>query len=286
MFERIGDPLRTRVLIIDDEIGEATTDGRAIRGIAEALRAQRVDVIEARSADDGLAAAQADAGLHAIILDWRLRDDTATNAGAIRILEAVRARDTAIPIFLTADRDEASTVPLAVMRLADEFVWTLEDTGGFIAGRVLAAVRRYEAQILPPMAAALFKFARTHEYSWHTPGHAGGTAFLKAPAGRLFAEHFGEALLRSDLSISVAELGSLLDHTGAIGVLRYQWVVHRQSNHLHGVPHGGRPGAVRSQLSQVDRPRSDADRRRADLPAADSQPLRHHRSYPSIAAHT
>jgi arginine/lysine/ornithine decarboxylase len=56
-----------------------------------------------------------------------------------------------------------------------------------------------------------------HEYSWHTPGHTGGTAFLKSPAGREFFRFFGEALLRSDLSISVPELGSLLDHSGAIG---------------------------------------------------------------------
>jgi arginine/lysine/ornithine decarboxylase len=61
------------------------------------------------------------------------------------------------------------------------------------------------------------RFARTHEYSWHTPGHAGGIAFLKHPAGRAFFEFFGEELFRSDLSISVGELGSLLDHSGPIG---------------------------------------------------------------------
>jgi arginine/lysine/ornithine decarboxylase len=35
--------------------------------------------------------------------------------------------------------------------------------------------------------------------------------------GRIFYDYFGENLLRSDLSISVGELGSLLDHTGPIG---------------------------------------------------------------------
>jgi lysine decarboxylase/arginine decarboxylase len=60
-------------------------------------------------------------------------------------------------------------------------------------------------------------FARVYEYSWHTPAHAGGTAFLKSPVGRAFYEYFGENLFRSDLSISVGELGSLLDHSGPIG---------------------------------------------------------------------
>ena len=35
--------------------------------------------------------------------------------------------------------------------------------------------------------------------------------------GRIFFDYFGENLLRSDLSISVGALGSLLDHTGPIG---------------------------------------------------------------------
>jgi arginine/lysine/ornithine decarboxylase len=71
--------------------------------------------------------------------------------------------------------------------------------------------------MLPPLAAALMKFSQEYEYSWHTPGHTGGTAFLKSPVGRIFFDYFGENLLRSDLSISVGALGSLLDHTGPIG---------------------------------------------------------------------
>lgn len=67
------------------------------------------------------------------------------------------------------------------------------------------------------MFKALAKFSKVHEYSWHTPGHTGGTAFLKAPAGRDFFDFFKEPVFRSDLSISVGELGSLLDHSGPIG---------------------------------------------------------------------
>jgi hypothetical protein len=99
----------------------------------------------------------------------------------------------------------------------DDFIWLLEDTTDFISGRIFAAIERYRDRILPPMFAALADFASLHEYSWHTPGHAGGTAFLKSPVGRAFFEFFGESLLRSDLSISVGELGSLLDHSGPIG---------------------------------------------------------------------
>jgi arginine/lysine/ornithine decarboxylase len=71
--------------------------------------------------------------------------------------------------------------------------------------------------MMPPLAAAMMRFNQDHAYSWHTPGHAGGTAFLKSPVGRVFFDYYGENLLRSDLSISVGSLGSLLDHSGPMG---------------------------------------------------------------------
>jgi arginine decarboxylase len=116
-----------------------------------------------------------------------------------------------------AERGEATAIPVEVMEMVDEFIWTLEDTAAFVGGRVAAAIRRYFEVMMPPLANALMKFSQEYEYSWHTPGHTGGTAFLKSPIGRIFFDYFGENLLRSDLSISVGSLGSLLDHTGPMG---------------------------------------------------------------------
>lgn len=207
-----------KALIVDDELNDATSWGRASRALATELRARHVEVLTATSPADGAAIVVSDAGLNAILLVWSfLGDDAATHKRASSLLELVRSRYPWIPIFLMAERDEASTIPLDAMQMANELVWTLEDTPSFIAGRVVAAISRYRDHILGPMASALFKFAGISEYSWHTPGHSGGTALLKSPAGRAFYDYFGENLFRSDLSISVAELGSLLDHTGPIG---------------------------------------------------------------------
>ncbi len=41
-----------------------------------------------------------------------------------------------------------------------------------------------------------------------------GTAYQKSPVGCLFYDFFGGNTLKADVSISVTELGSLLDHTG------------------------------------------------------------------------
>ncbi|HTR76460.1 MAG TPA: Orn/Lys/Arg decarboxylase N-terminal domain-containing protein, partial [Gemmatimonadaceae bacterium] len=136
---------------------------------------------------------------------------------ARRLISFVRSRNDKIPIFLMAERGEASSIPIDVMEMVDEYIWTLEDTAAFVGGRVVAAIRRYLEVMMPPLAAAVMKFSQEYEYSWHTPGHTGGTAFLKSPVGRMFFDYFGENLLRSDLSISVGALGSLLDHTGPIG---------------------------------------------------------------------
>ena len=208
--------LSMRALIVDDELGLPTAEGRAARALVQELQGRSIEVIEAISCEDGTSAFVSDSAIHVVLLDWTLADDK-NHAKARGFLELVRSRNDKIPIFLMAERGEASAIPVEVMEMVDEYVWTLEDTAAFVGGRIAAAIRRYVDAMLPPLAAALMRFSQEYEYSWHTPGHTGGTAFLKSPVGRMFFDYFGENLLRSDLSISVGSLGSLLDHTGAIG---------------------------------------------------------------------
>jgi arginine decarboxylase len=218
MIERRTKRIHFKTLIVDDDLGQPTAGGRALRALTDELGTWEIDVVEARSAEDGMSVIVSDAALHSILLDWDLEDDDVrTHSKILALVKLVRSRDDKVPIFLMAEREEASEIPVNVMQMADEFIWKLEDTAGFIGGRIRAAMERYRDNLLPPMTAALAKFRFVHEYSWHTPGHTGGTAFLKSPVGRVFYDYFGENLLRSDLSISVGELGSLLDHTGPIG---------------------------------------------------------------------
>src|SRR3954471_5532713 len=239
MIERSIKRLSMRALMVDDELTAVTAEGRAARALEHELKSRAVEVIGAASAEDGTSVVVSDSAIHAILIDWTLADQNGqTNTGnghgkgqgnghgngrahshdnAINLLKLVRSRNDKIPIFLMAERGQASSIPIDVMQMVDEYIWTLEDTAAFVGGRVAAATRRYLELMLPPLATALMHFAQTYEYSWHTPGHTGGTAFLKSPVGRVFFDYFGENLLRSDLSISVGELGSLLDHTGPIG---------------------------------------------------------------------
>src|SRR6185295_7789858 len=185
MIQRSTKRISMRALMVDDELGTTGAAGRAARTLVQELQARSIEVVEATSAEDGISAASADSAFHVVLVDWCLGENDEDHSGARNFLQFIRSRNDKIPIFLMAERGAAATIPIEVM--------------------------------LPPLAAALMRFTQEYEYSWHTPGHTGGTAFLKSPVGRVFFDYFGENLLRADLSISVGALGSLLDHSGPMG---------------------------------------------------------------------
>jgi arginine decarboxylase len=205
-----------RVLVVHNGTDVATADGRATAALIGALRDRDIDVIDAASASEAQAQIAMHSLLQAVLIDWDLAGAKRHEA-ARGIIAEVRARAARLPIFLLATSGAVNNMSADVLSEVNDYVWLFEDTPDFIGGRVVAAVDRYRATLLPPMFKALANFAHRYEYSWHTPGHAGGTAFMKHPAGRAFVEFFGEELFRSDLSISVSEVGSLLDHSGPIG---------------------------------------------------------------------
>jgi hypothetical protein len=138
--------------------------------------------------------------------------------------------------------------------MAREVVLVLEDTPAFIAGRIDFAWRRYVETLLPPFFEALVEFANTYEYSMHTPGHAGGAAFRKTPVGKAFYDFYGENLFRTDLSVSVGELGSLLDHSGP-------------SPNRSATRRGSSGPRRRSSSSTAPRPRTRSSRTARSSPA-------------------
>jgi lysine decarboxylase/arginine decarboxylase len=203
-------------LLVGSPPDKRTVFGRALNQLISDMEARSISLLVSESLGDASSILQSDPAIQCVLLNWEI-DESDGHQDCIDLLISLRERNTRVPVFLISDRSTASSIPLVVMQHADDFIWLPEDTSRFLSGRILAAIERYRQAVLPPMFGALLKFARTYEYSWHTPGHAGGTAFLKSTAGRAFYEFFGENLLRSDLSISVSELGSLLDHSGPIG---------------------------------------------------------------------
>jgi arginine decarboxylase len=188
---------------------------RSAEDVGQVLRKHGLDVELVGSLEDAEIAMRADPSYCCVILGWGLCE--ANLAQAQQMIQLIRRRTTQLPIILGMSQEHQSRVPLELVENIDGFIWQPEDSPEFVAGRIEAAARRYLDNILPPFFGALVNFANTHEYSWHTPGHTGGTAFMKTAVGRSFIDFYGEQMLRSDLSVSVDELGSLNDHSGPIG---------------------------------------------------------------------
>lgn len=206
------DIARAFPVLVAAEVVPDRAEARNAREIEQRLQAKDLRVVWASSLFDAETALASDAGFSCVVLSWGLC--AGDLAPGLRVIDLIRRRTSGLPILLAMTREDRSRVPLAYVENMDGLIWVPEDSPDFIAGRIEAAARRYLDTILPPFFGALVNFAETHEYSWHTPGHTGGTAFMKSAVGRTFLEFYGEQMLRSDLSISVGALGSLNDHSG------------------------------------------------------------------------
>ena len=98
--------LHPRALVVDDELGNPTAEGRAVRALVAEMRDRGIEVIEAASADDGESVVVSDAAIHAILVDWSLEGDRG-HRKARALIQRVRSRNDKVPIFLLAERGEA-----------------------------------------------------------------------------------------------------------------------------------------------------------------------------------
>ncbi|MBS0431853.1 MAG: lysine decarboxylase [Proteobacteria bacterium] len=205
------------VVIIDADYESPRINGILIRALADELRDNDQRVLCGLTMDDARAGARTYVAASAVLISI---DGTEESDGEfLRLLAFLREhsqRRAGLPVFLYGERRTIEKVPSNVLKYVHGYIFLFEDTKSFIARQVMRAADDYMAKLLPPFFKALIHHAAESNYSWHTPGHAGGVAFTKSPVGRALHQFFGENTLRSDLSISVPELGSLLDHSGPI----------------------------------------------------------------------
>jgi arginine decarboxylase len=205
------------IAIIDEDFGGQQAAGRGMRRLASAIEQEGFRIVS------GLSYADAHQLVNVFNNEacWLISVDGAeANTKQWDVLEEIlaakRSRNNRLPIFLFGDDRTAEMVPTRVLKHANAFMRLFEDSDEFIARAVARAAKLYLERLPPPMFKALMEYTLHGTYSWHTPGHGGGIAFRKSPVGRLFYEFFGENTLRSDISVSVGSVGSLLDHTGPI----------------------------------------------------------------------
>ncbi len=205
------------IVIIDADYDSPRINGILIRALADELRHNDQRVLCGLTLDDARAGARTYVAASAVLISI---DGTEENdeqfQQLLAFLREQSKRRADLPVFLYGDRRTIEKVPSKLLKFVHGYIFLFEDTKSFIARQVMRAAEDYMARLLPPFFKALIHHAAESNYSWHTPGHAGGVAFTKSPVGRALHQFYGENTLRSDLSISVPELGSLLDHTGPI----------------------------------------------------------------------
>ncbi|MEZ2682227.1 arginine decarboxylase [Providencia rettgeri] len=207
-----------RALIVYTELtDDDSVISHAVARLASELNDEHVETVIIRNFEDGMAYIRSNTSIDCLLYG-RDMSDKQEQTQANQLITQLHRRQEDVPVFLLSDREEALTAfDRKMMEQVDEFAWILEDSADFIAGRVLAAIIRYRANLLPPLMKSLIKYSDVHEYSWAAPGHQGGVGFTKTPAGRIYHDFFGENLFRTDIGIERVAVGSLLDHTGAFG---------------------------------------------------------------------
>ena len=205
------------VVIIDNDYKSEQMCGILIRQLSEEMQSQGMKVIGGFSIEDASQAILTYSEVSAVLISIEGTEESRQLFDQLRaLIKHIHQRNDDLPVFLCGERNSISLIPTDLLPEIRGVVYLYEDTKRFVAKQIIRAANEYIDQLLPPFFKALIKHAAESNYSWHTPGHSGGVAFTKDPVGRAFHQFFGENTLRSDLSISVPELGSLLDHTGPI----------------------------------------------------------------------
>lgn len=176
------------------------------KSLTSSLESRGYTIIHSDSISDSLATLKHNARVVLYLFDWE--------SYAISDIEEFAQVNPDIPVFAVYSIHTEIDLELSNFKLNLDFLQydqhlIIEDTN-----RIEIAITNYIDKIVPPFTKELMRYVHENKYTFCTPGHMGGTAFTRSPVGSLFYDFFGENTFKADISISVPELGSLLDHSG------------------------------------------------------------------------
>lgn len=207
---------RLPLLLVNDPREHSSIDFDTVSGLLAELRSRGVEDVEANGIEDARAVFHANPAVGAILIVWDHVAGTDRSHDLYAFAQEVRRLNDQVPLFVLTQRLSIDAFPLDLHALLTGCLWAGEDEVSFLAGHISTAMAHYRTELLPPFFGKLLDYVDSSRYAWHTPGHMGGVAFLKSPVGRIFHDFFGENVLRADLSSSVPELGSVLEHEGVV----------------------------------------------------------------------
>ncbi|EIU0547377.1 lysine decarboxylase, partial [Escherichia coli] len=170
------------------------------------LRKKGFNIVESTSVDDLLDLVRNNPQVAGVVFDW--------DSYSLDLCTQISTLNEMLPLYAFANTYSTLDVSLSDLRMNIQFFEYVLSTADDISSKISQGTEKYINAILPPLTKALFNYVKEGKYTFCTPGHMGGTAFQKSPVGSLFYDFFGSNTMKSDISISVSELGSLLDHSG------------------------------------------------------------------------
>ena len=127
-------------------------------------------------------------------------------------LERVESTAFGIPVVIL---NECGEVDPTLIGRADSIIDCKADDAKLYGRQIDTLALKYEKKVLPPFFGSLEEYVGNGYAQFDCPGHQGGAFFRRHPAGREFAEFFGENIFRSDLCNADVSMGDLLIHEGA-----------------------------------------------------------------------
>ncbi|TGD73392.1 lysine decarboxylase [Mangrovimicrobium sediminis] len=235
---------RFPIVIIDEDFRSENSSGLGVRALAQAIENEGIEVMGVNSPGDMASFAQQSSRASAFILsidDEEFSTPEGEEEALTRLrdfVNEVRFKNQDVPIFLYGETRTSQHITNDILRELHGFIHMSEDTPEFVARYIIREARDYFKTVAPPFFRELVNYAQDGSYSWHCPGHSGGVAFLKSPAGQMFHQFFGENMLRADICNSVDEVGSLLDHTGPVAASERNAARIFNTDHLFFVTNG------------------------------------------------
>lgn len=177
-----------------------------IHDLNNALKGRGFEVVFASDAEDLMRIVENNARLCGVIIDW----DTCPKD----LCQRIHAFNNFLPVYAFSNSDDVTDASMEDLKFNVEFFEYGLSCAEDIALTISQKTQEYVDAITPPLTRALFRFVDQGKYTFCTPGHMSGTAFQRSPIGTIFYDFFGANTFKSDISVSVGELGSLLDHSG------------------------------------------------------------------------
>ncbi|EGK6862158.1 lysine decarboxylase [Salmonella enterica subsp. enterica serovar Glostrup] len=174
--------------------------------LSDELAKYDIKFIFPEDVNDLLTILENNASLHGVIFDW--------DQYSLELCEKISQYNELMPMYAFTHQHTQLDIDFSQLKLNIHFFEYVIDGVNGTALKIKQITDIYIDKLLPPFTKALFQYVDEGKYTFCTPGHMGGTAFQKSPGGSIFYDFFGKNTMKSDLSVSVSELGSLLDHSG------------------------------------------------------------------------